>query len=141
MPLRQTYASPAANNVCCGVPLLKRWMISGEISAARLAVAGDDHRVCVGHRDHLVEERQRVVLEHGPRHLHLGLPRCRGSGGKRRGAGGEGVDPYDLPLGVEQGTTGSVPRAQFTNEDALFTGFGSCSFSEPVEDLRGLRIL
>jgi hypothetical protein len=25
--------------------------------------------------------------------------------------------------------------------EALFTGFGSCSFSEPVEDLRGLRLL
>jgi len=25
--------------------------------------------------------------------------------------------------------------------ERLFTGFGSCSFSEPVEDLRGLRIL
>ena len=25
--------------------------------------------------------------------------------------------------------------------EGLFTGFGSCSFSEPVEDLRGLRIL
>ena len=25
--------------------------------------------------------------------------------------------------------------------ERLFAGFGSCSFSEPVEDLRGLRIL
>ena len=25
--------------------------------------------------------------------------------------------------------------------ERLFVGYGSCSFSEPVEDLRGLRIL
>ena len=25
--------------------------------------------------------------------------------------------------------------------EGLFVGFGSCSFSEPVEDLRGLRML
>ena len=25
--------------------------------------------------------------------------------------------------------------------EALFVGYGSCSFSEPVEDLRGMRIL
>ena len=25
--------------------------------------------------------------------------------------------------------------------ERLFIGYGSCSFSEPVEDLRGLRIL
>lgn len=33
------------------------------------------------------------------------------------------------------------PEAVAAARERLFTGYGSCSFSEPVEDLRGLRIL
>jgi len=32
-------------------------------------------------------------------------------------------------------------EAVAATREALFSGFGSCSFSEPVEDLRGLRLL
>ena len=42
---------------------------------------------------------------------------------------------------IDAATAGFVADAVSAARERLFTGYGSCSFSEPVEDLRGLRIL
>ena len=67
-----------------------------------------------------------------------------------------GADEHDLAevLGEEDAAAFALDDEVFTfyghefgaeqiavTREGLFTGYGSCSFSEPVEDLRGLRIL